>query len=162
AFVVEALRRLSFLEEGERFIRFLRDVVESGPIQPVYAIDGRRDLEEIPLAHLEGFGGNGHVRIGNAAAFQRQNDLMGELILCLDRGAGGPRLVIGDPGGYSPVGERPGEEAVAAAPTPDTSIWEFRTTPKHYTFSRAMCWAAIHRGASLARRLGHAPTADRW
>jgi GH15 family glucan-1,4-alpha-glucosidase len=162
AFVVEALRRLSFLEEGERFIRFLRDVVESGPIQPVYAIDGRRDLTEIPLAHLAGFGGNGHVRIGNAAAFQRQNDLMGEMILCLDTVLGDPRFVITDPEGYYPLVERLVEGAIAAAPTPDTSIWEFRTTLKHYTFSRAMCWVAIHRGASLARRLGHVQTADRW
>jgi GH15 family glucan-1,4-alpha-glucosidase len=162
AFVVEALRRLSFLEEGERFIRFLRDVVESGPLQPVYAIDGRRDLEEIPLPHLEGFGGNGHVRVGNAAAFQRQNDLMGEMILCLDTVLGDPRFVISDPEGYYPLVERLVEEAIAAAPTADTSIWEFRTTLRHYTFSRAMCWAAIHRGASLARRLGHVQTADRW
>jgi GH15 family glucan-1,4-alpha-glucosidase len=162
AFVVEALRRLSFLEEGERFIRFLRDVVESGPVQPVYAIDGRRDLEEIFLPHLEGFGGNGHVRIGNAAAFQRQNDLMGEMILCLDTVLGDPRFVVMDADGYFPLIQRLVDEAIAAAPTPDTSIWEFRTTLRHYTFSRAMCWAAIHRGASLARRLGHAREADRW
>jgi GH15 family glucan-1,4-alpha-glucosidase len=162
AFVVEALRRLSFLEEGERFIRFLRDVVESGPLQPVYAIDGRRDLEEISLPHLEGFGGNGHVRIGNAAAFQRQNDLMGEMILCLDTILGDPRFVVMDADGYFPLIERLVDEAIAAAPTPDTSIWEFRTMLRHYTFSRAMCWAAIHRGASLARRLGHTEKADRW
>ena len=162
AFVVEALRRLSFLEEGERFIRFLRDVVESGPVQPVYAIDGRRDLEEVMLPHLEGFGGNGHVRIGNAAAFQRQNDLMGEMILCLDTILGDPRFVVMDADAYFPLIERLVEQAIAAAPTPDTSIWEFRTTLRHYTFSRAMCWAAIHRGASLARRLGHHATAERW
>jgi hypothetical protein len=79
AFVVEALRRLSHLQEGERFLAYLRDVAESGPLQPVYAIDGARDLEERFLPHLAGFGGNGHVRIGNAAAIQRQNDLYGEL-----------------------------------------------------------------------------------
>jgi len=33
---------------------------------------------------------------------------------------------------------------------------------RHYTFSRAMCWAAIHRGALLARRLGRRAEADRW
>src|SRR5262249_11743886 len=67
AFVVEALRRLSYLDDGERFLRFLRDVAESGPLQPVYAIDGGRELAESFLPHLRGFGGNGHVRIGNAA-----------------------------------------------------------------------------------------------
>src|SRR4029079_11867464 len=32
AFVVEALRRLSHLNEGEKFISFLRDIAESGPL----------------------------------------------------------------------------------------------------------------------------------
>jgi GH15 family glucan-1,4-alpha-glucosidase len=31
-----------------------------------------------------------------------------------------------------------------------------------YTFSRAMCWAAIHRGAKLAMRLGRIEEAARW
>lgn len=77
AFVVEALRRLSHLQEGEQFLRFVRNVAETGPLQPLYGIDGRRDIEETELPHLAGFGGNGHVRVGNAAVHQRQNDLMG-------------------------------------------------------------------------------------
>lgn len=31
-----------------------------------------------------------------------------------------------------------------------------------YTFSRAMCWAAVDRGAAIARRLGHTADAERW
>ena len=43
AFVVEALRRIGHLREGERFLRFLRNVAEAGPLQPLYG-DGRRTL----------------------------------------------------------------------------------------------------------------------
>ena len=46
AFVVEALRRLSHLAEGEAFVSFLRDVAEAGPLQPVYGIGGERELPE--------------------------------------------------------------------------------------------------------------------
>ena len=46
AFVVEALRRLSHLGEGEAFVRFLRDVADAGPLQPLYGIGGERDLTE--------------------------------------------------------------------------------------------------------------------
>jgi len=162
AFVVEALRRLSQLDEGERFLRFLRDVAESGPLQPVYAVDGGRRLDEVFLPHLAGFGGNGHVRIGNAAAIQRQNDLMGELVLCLDSILGDPRVVIDDAQEYFPLVRRLVEEAIEAAPTPDMGIWEFRTTLRHYTFSRSMCWAAIARGARIAHRLGHDEIGKRW
>lgn len=162
AFVVEALRRLSHLNEGEQFISYLRNVAEAGPLQPVYGIDGRRDLTEIMLPHLAGFGGNGHVRIGNAAYKQRQNDLMGELILCLETLLRDPRVVHEDPVSYFPLIDRLVEESIAAAPTPDTGIWEFRTTLRHHTFSKAMCWVALSRGASLARSLGRETLSDRW
>ncbi len=162
AFVVEALRRLSHLQEGERFLSFVRGVAESGPLQPLYGIDGRRNLEEVSLPHLAGFGGNGHVRIGNDAANQRQNDLMGEVILCLHTLLSDPRIIDGDGQQYFPLIERLVEQAIADAPTPDTGIWEYRTTLNVHTFSRAMCWAAISRGARIARSLAHHDLADRW
>jgi GH15 family glucan-1,4-alpha-glucosidase len=162
AFVVEALRRLSHLAEGEQLMRYLRDVVEAGPLQPLYGISGERELPEVHLAHLAGFAGNGHVRIGNAAAVQRQHDLMGEIILCLDTMLADPRVVHEQPEGYWPLIERMVEEAIALARVPDTSIWEFRTKLRHYTFSLACCWVAAHRGAGLARRFGRADHARRW
>jgi GH15 family glucan-1,4-alpha-glucosidase len=162
AFVVEALRRLSHLGEGEQFIRYLRDVADAGPLQPLYGIAGERDLPEIMLPHLAGFGGNGHVRIGNAAAIQKQHDLMGELVLCLETMLTDPRLVVDDREGYWSLIERMVEEAITLGPVPDTGIWEFRTLLRPYTFSRAMCWAAIDRGAALARKLGRSRQAERW
>ncbi len=162
AFVVEALRRLGHLEEGAHFIRYLREVAEAGPLQPLYGVGGERDLPEVFLPHLRGFSGNGHVRIGNAASLQRQNDLMGELVLCLETLLSDPRTVHDDPERLVPLLERLVEQAIAAAPTADTSIWEFRSFLRHYTFSRAMCWAAIARGARLAARLGRPDLAARW
>ncbi len=162
AFVVEALRRLGHLNEGEQFLNFLRDVAESGPLQPLYGIDGERDLPEEIMTHLEGFGNNGWVRIGNAAIKQRQNDLMGELVLCLETLLTDPRIVDEDSGRFTPLLERIVEEAIMAAPTKDTSIWEFRSLTDVYTFSRAMCWVAIDRGTALARRMGRDDLAARW
>ncbi len=162
AFVVEALRRINHLAEGEAFLRFLRNVAESGPLQPVYGLDGRRELHEVLLPHLAGFGGNGHVRIGNAAYFQRQNDLMGELLLSVESLVADPRIVHEQPEQLMPLVERLVREAIAAAPTPDTGIWEYRTMLKNHTFSRAMCWAAIERGARLARRFGRQDLAATW
>lgn len=162
AFVVEALRRMSHLNEGEKFIRFLRSVVEDEPLQPVYGIGGERFLEEEKLEHLAGFGGNGHVRIGNAAYVQRQNDLMGALVLSIDSLLGDPRIVDDDPAAHMPLIERLVEHAIRVADQPDTGIWEFRSMLRPYTFSRAMCWAAIHRGSLMAQRLGHHDHAHHW
>jgi GH15 family glucan-1,4-alpha-glucosidase len=102
------------------------------------------------------------VRIGNAAYFQRQHDIWGEIILCLETVLTDPRIVHEEPDGYYPLIRRLVEDAIEAAPKPDTSIWEFRSILRNYTFSRAMCWVAIHRGANLARRFGDSRTAARW
>jgi GH15 family glucan-1,4-alpha-glucosidase len=162
AFVVEALRRLSHLNEGERFIAFLRDVAEAAPLQPLYGIAGERELPEIVLDHLRGFANTGPVRIGNAAAAQQQNDLNGEVILCLQTVLADPRLVLDQPQTFFPLVHRLVEQAIALAPLADTGIWEFRELPRHYTFSRAMCWAAIDRGAQIAARFGERELAARW
>ncbi len=162
AFVVEALRRLSQVAEGEQLLRYLRDIVEAGPLQPVYGIGGERDLEERHLDHLAGFAGNGFVRIGNAAAIQQQNDLMGELVLCFETMLADPRIVVDKPEAYWPMLERLVESSIAVARTPDMSIWEFRTLMRRYTFSLALCAVAVHRGARLAKRFGRHDTARRW
>jgi len=162
AFSVEALRRLSHLNEGEQLLRFVRDVVEAGPLQPVYGIGGERQLDEVTLDHLAGFGGNGHVRVGNAASLQLQNDLLGEIVLCFESLLTDPRIVHDDPASFFPLLRRLVERAVEVAPQPDTGIWEFRTRLGHHTFSRAMCWVAMHRGALLAHRLGFGAEARRW
>ena len=46
----------------------------------MYGIDGRTDLTEETLDHLEGYRGSAPVRIGNGAADQLQLDIYGELV----------------------------------------------------------------------------------
>ena len=163
AFVVEALRRLGHLREGERFLRYLRNVAEAGPLQPLYGIDGSPSAPEEILEHLTGFGGQGPVRIGNAAVDQQQHDLVGELVLSLETLLRDPRLVHSEEDlPFFPLVRRLVEEAIVLAPLADTSIWEFRSLLRNYTFSRAMCWVAIHRGAAIAERLGESSLATAW
>jgi GH15 family glucan-1,4-alpha-glucosidase len=161
AFVVEALRRLSYLPEGERFVAFLRDVADDGPLQPVYGLAGERDLVETHLDHLSGFGDTRPVRIGNAAYAQTQHDVMGEMVLCLDTITTDPRTGDDDPS-LLPLVERLVVEAIRASTEEDTGLWEFRTLPRHYTFSKVLCWVAASRGARLARRLGASDLATAW
>jgi GH15 family glucan-1,4-alpha-glucosidase len=163
AFTVEAMRRIGHVDEGERFLNFLLGLVEAGPLQPLYGIGGERDVPEQRLEHLAGFEGNGHVRIGNAAAEQKQHDVWGELVLCLHTLLTDPRIVTRrDPRAYFDLVQRLVREAIENAGKPDTSIWEFRSILRHYTFSRTMCWAAISRGALLASSFGEHELAKLW
>jgi GH15 family glucan-1,4-alpha-glucosidase len=161
AFVVEALRRLSHLSEGEAFVRFLREMADAGPLQPIYGITGRRDLHEEFVPSLRGYDCAGQVRIGNAAYVQRQHDVDGEMVLCLETILTDPRVVWEDQS-LSPLLERLVEEAIVSFDVEDTGLWEYRTLQKHYTFSKAMCWVAAHRGAELAEFLGMPDQAQRW
>jgi GH15 family glucan-1,4-alpha-glucosidase len=161
AFVVEALRRLSHLAEGEAFVRFLRDVAAAGPLQPMYSITGKRDLHEEFLPHLSGWDGAGQVRIGNAAYVQRQHDVDGEMVLCLETILTDPRVVWEDQT-LAPLLVELVDEAMASFDLKDTGLWEYRTAPRHYTFSKAMCWAAAYRGAELATFLGMPNEAKKW
>jgi GH15 family glucan-1,4-alpha-glucosidase len=161
AFVVEAFRRLSHFSEGEAFVRFLRDVADAGPLQPLYGIGGERDLVEEFIPDLSGFEGVGPVRVGNAAYTQNQHDLMGELILCLETILTDPRVVYEDPSVMVLI-ERLVEEAISLSQLEDTGLWEYRTMPRHYTFSKVMCWVAAHRGAQLAELFGHPDRARKW
>jgi GH15 family glucan-1,4-alpha-glucosidase len=88
---------------------------------------------------------------------------MGELVLCLETMLRDPRLVH-DEGNlrFFPLVRRLVEEAIALAPQADTSIWEFRSLLGNYTFSRAMCWVAIHRGAAIARSFKEFELAAEW
>jgi GH15 family glucan-1,4-alpha-glucosidase len=161
AFVVEALRRLGHLAEGEAFVRFLREMADSGPLQPMYSITGKRDLHEEIVTTLRGYDGAGPVRIGNAAYVQRQHDVNGEMVLCLETILTDPRVVWEDPT-LAVLLEHLVEEAMESFELVDTGLWEYRTQPRHHTFSKAMCWVAAHRGAELAEFLGMPERARQW
>jgi GH15 family glucan-1,4-alpha-glucosidase len=137
AFVVEALRRVGHLAEGEAFV-------------------------SQHLDHLEGFCGSKPVRIGNAAYLQRQHDLMGEMILCLDTITSDPRVVVDETEPIVRMVERFVAEAMVAVESDDTGLWEYRTFPNKYTFSHVLCWVAASRGAKLVRRLGRDTLAGEW
>jgi GH15 family glucan-1,4-alpha-glucosidase len=84
SFTVYALIRLGYMEEAHAFMRWVEarcgEANGNGPLQVMYRIDGRHDLEEKTLGHLEGYRKSSPVRIGNGAYRQRQLDIYGDLI----------------------------------------------------------------------------------
>ena len=161
ALVVEALRRLGCIAEGERFLLYLRDVASTGPLQPVYGVGGERDLKESFLQHLSGFESSGPVRIGNAAVNQVQLDLMGELLLSMRALLNDARTGV-TPEFFWDVIEHLVNEARASLFKPDMGIWEKRSEPAVHTFSQALCWSALVNGAALARAVGRRELEEKW
>ena len=83
-FTLYALIRLGFVDETEAFIDWLKgrliDDAQRGPLQVMYGLDGRQELDEISLDHLSGYENSRPVRIGNAAYQQLQLDIYGEMM----------------------------------------------------------------------------------
>jgi GH15 family glucan-1,4-alpha-glucosidase len=164
-FTIGALNRLSATRTMEGFLRYIIDVVlrESGTeLSPLYAIAPGADIEERVAGALPGFGGDGPVRIGNAAHAQRQNDAYGSIVLSVAQMFWDERLPRrGDLDLYRHM--RPiGETAARLALTPDAGLWEFRGVTRTHTFSAAMCWAALNRLGLIARRVGEPEDAAMW
>jgi GH15 family glucan-1,4-alpha-glucosidase len=117
-------------------------------VQIMYGLHGEADLEEHELDHLEGYRGSRPVRIGNAAAKQRQLDVYGELLASayeLVR-----RGVVLDPelcGFLSGLADR----AAVSWQERDYGIWEVRREPLHFVYSKVMIWVALDRAIALAR-----------
>jgi GH15 family glucan-1,4-alpha-glucosidase len=156
-FTVQALNRLGATRTMEHFVSYLTGAVlgeAEVPLRPVYPLvpDGPMREEEAPA--LAGFLGHGPVRVGNAAADQRQNDAWGSVILAAVQMFFDERLPRpGDAALFRQL-EPLAEVAAAEALTPDAGIWEYRGYRRVHTFSAAMCWAAVDRMARVAARLG--------
>ncbi|MCW8101389.1 glycoside hydrolase family 15 protein [Streptomyces tauricus] len=165
AFCVYALLRLGFTSEAKSFMAFTArhispgDGRPAGPLQIMYGIDGRTDLREQEVGHLEGYQGSAPVRIGNAAADQLQLDIYGALIdsvYLYDKWA-------------QPISSDQWDDICALVEwvcdhwdQPDEGVWETRGGRKNFLYSRLMCWVAIERAIRLANRRGLPADLPRW
>jgi pentatricopeptide repeat protein len=163
AFTLYGLLRIGFTEEAAQFMRWLevrcRNSNPDGSIQLMYGIDGRSELIEETLDHLDGYRGSRPVRIGNGAYDQLQLDIYGELMdaVYLYNKHGDPisydlwsrlRVLI------NWVCDNWQRE--------DEGIWEIRGGRKHFVYSRLMCWVAVDRGLRLAAKRSFPADRDKW
>ncbi len=161
SFSVRSLAEIGHFREANGFRRFVeRSAAGSAEeIQILFGVGGERRFHEQEIAELEGYRGAKPVRVGNAAEVQMQLDVYGEL---LDL-AWNWHLR-----GHSPDDDywefllELLDAALHSWSKPDQGIWEMRGKPRHFVFSKAMCWAAMDRGIKLAEDLGRKGPVDRW
>jgi GH15 family glucan-1,4-alpha-glucosidase len=163
AFTVYGLLRIGLTEEAAAFMGWMekrcRELEPGIPLRIMYGVDGRHDLEERELDHLEGYRGAKPVRVGNGAHGQLQLDIYGELldVVYLYNKHGAPisyelwthlrRLTdwVCDNWGK-----------------PDAGIWEVRGETRHYVYSKLMCWVTIDRALRLADKRSFPADRLRW
>ncbi len=160
AFTVYAFLRVGYTEEAAQFISFLEDhcQIEQG-LCVLYGIDGRREVPEITMPHLEGYRGSRPVRMGNDAVKQFQLDIAGDLmdaIYLYDKYC-------------EPLSHRLWNIVTGIADwvcnnweRPDEGIWEVRGGARDFTFSKMMCWVALDRAFRLSMKESLPGPRDRW
>ena len=162
AFLIYALQLLGYHEEAADFMGWLERVHDRRPadFQIMYGIDGRTDLEEQTLPHLEGYMGSRPVRVGNGAAKQSQLDIYGEV---LDTAYLHLRYGRGTLHGLRDTVLTMLTHVCDHWMEKDSGIWEVRGGPQHFLYSKLMCWVALDRGLRMADglRVG-SPERLRW
>jgi GH15 family glucan-1,4-alpha-glucosidase len=113
----------------------------------MFGVGGEHDLSERTLGHLRGWRDSRPVRVGNGAWDQRQVDVYGELLGAAARLAD----QLGD------LDDETRSFLAACADTAavrwrdrDQGIWEVRGEPRHFLYSKVMCWVALDRAIALA------------
>jgi pentatricopeptide repeat protein len=136
-----------------------RHLNPDGSLQPMYSIDGDSRLTEETLFHLKGYKNSKPVRIGNDAYRQSQFDIYGALLdsVYLYNKYGAPisydlwRNL-----------ERLLDHVCNNWRRPDEGIWEIRGDPRHFVYSKLMCWVALDRGLRLAAKRSFPADQERW
>ena len=144
AFSLVALLNAGYHEEAEAWRDWILRAIAGSPghMQIMYRLDGGRDLAEWTADWLEGYDWSTPVRVGNAAARQRQIDVFGELLDIFD---------LAERTGMDETPQTRGIER-AIVDHLETGwrerghgIWESRGEPRHYVYSKVMAWVAVDR-----------------
>lgn len=159
SYVIEALAMLGYKREATKFLYDIMEMVSREKrIRTIYTINDLGDTDEYE-ADLEGYRGSRPVRFGNKASDQLQIDQFGSIINAI--------YALNEVGGIInsylwDFVEETLENIGNTWKYPDSSIWEFRTEPRHYVYSKLMCWVAFTRGIDIGRDQGFSGAYKKW
>ena len=183
SFTIQALWVAACPDEANEFFDYVAtsaagSLDRGGDLQIMFGIGGERDLTERELPHLEGWRHSVPVRVGNGAWNQRQLDVYGELLSAVyrlsdhvfdDASRVGPMASPdkwGAPPDLAPATRRffvqLADTAARRWQEKDQGLWEIRGEPRHFLYSKLMCWVALDRGVALADRLDASDRVEAW
>lgn len=151
--ILHALMLTGFHNEAHAFFDWIETLCIKccGDLQIMYTVDGKAELPEQELDHLEGYRASRPVRTGNAAAGQKQLDIYGELLDAVTYCYQSMRMRPPPPEVWE-IFCFIADQAAARWHEPDEGIWEMRGSQQHHLYSKLQCWVALDRMIGMAER----------
>jgi alpha,alpha-trehalase len=162
-----AMMSLGYFGEAHDFLHFFKRITpdpEHG-FQILYGIRGEKNVEERELKHLDGYRSSKPVRVGNAAAKQKQLDIYGELMQCIHLYANHEAFEHRQAEFLADTWSMIHGMADFAAKhwrEPDSGLWEIRGADRQFVDSNALCWVALDRALKLASMRGRNGDLSNW
>lgn len=133
-------------------------------IQIMYTITGEKDVPERTIDHLSGYRDSAPVRVGNAAAAQKQFDVYGELLdavwFAYQHADESEPLALN--GQIWHLLRAIADYICEIWRQPDHGLWEMRSPPRHFVYSKLMCWVGLDRAINLAEEAKLPGDCTRW
>jgi GH15 family glucan-1,4-alpha-glucosidase len=156
-----ALMNAGYFEEACAWRDWLLRAAAGSPdqMQIMYGIRGERHLLEWEVDWLGGYENSKPVRVGNAASTQLQLDVYGEVAdALLHAHLGGIPPSDSDSALLSTLTDH----LITIWEQPDEGIWEMRSGPKQFTYSKVMAWVALDRAILSAEKFALRGGVERW
>lgn len=164
SFTIQALASLGHLSDAKEFLDWITNSLFTANQKPsdlkvLYPLYDFPHQKEEELTHLSGYENSRPVRIGNGAAEQKQYDIYGEILEAVFRSE---HLHPKMDEALTQVLSNLLDYVCEIWREPDSGIWELRSEPQHYVYSKVMCWVALDRGIRLAETHGWRRDLGRW
>ncbi len=159
AYVIEAFSMIGLKNEATQFLYDLMEKIHKDKeIKTIYEINSKNSLEE-QILDYSGYMNSSPVRIGNKASSQLQVDQYGSIInMIYHFNLIGGMITVH----FWDFIEEVLEKLESVWKLPDSSIWEIRTEPRHYVYSKLTSWLAFHRAISMGKSLGYSAPYKKW
>ena len=162
--VIKIITKLGHVNIVNNFINFIVNLIpnKNEKLQIMYGINGEKILTERKLDHLSGFMDSKPVRVGNAAYFQKQNDIYGILMDAIHF-----QILKFQDDKYKHEQLWSIVKSIVWSvnknwKNADKGIWEFRNKDMHFTFSKLLCWVAVDRAIKISKLIQRGEKAKKW
>ena len=162
--VIKIITKLGHVKIVKNFIDYIVNLIpnKNEKLQIMYGINGEKILTEKKLGHLSGFMGSKPVRVGNAAYFQKQNDIYGILMDAIHF-----QILKFKDDKYKHEQLWSIVKSIVWSVNKnwkkaDKGIWEFRNKEMHFTFSKLLCWVAVDRAIKISELIQRGEKAKKW